>query len=325
MRIGREAGIIVLSKYIRPFEHIRSKWPNPESGHRLRGVVIRQEMKEIRGKDQLSIIFHCEDFKDSDGNPIELYAVKRWCHIIKEGPSDFFYDTEPTVEAAGTQSEQELILEEAAQVMDGGDGQLDEMESGAIRGVAETDDDNEPAPENIPTANGQQLNPRKRKPDHQLLALPTYKKFQGSKIVDAQSQYPQKLCQCRSHRVRTYCQCSPGTHYCDQCYAEHVAEDRLVPSTGREEKAAENRRISPWKRKPDHQLLALPTYKKFQGSKIVDAQSQYPQKLCQCRSHRVRTYCQCSPGTHYCNQCYAEHVAENHSVPTNVSLGNSAD
>ncbi|KAG7347495.1 hypothetical protein IV203_016200 [Nitzschia inconspicua] len=97
--------------------------------------------------------------------------------------------------------------------MDVGGGQLDEMESGAIRGVVETDDDNEPAPENIPTANGQRFNPRKRKLDHQLLALPTY-----------------KMCHGRSHRVRTYCQCSPGTHYCDQCYAEHVAEDHSVPT-----------------------------------------------------------------------------------------------
>ena len=81
----------------------------------------------------------------------ELYAVKRYVCITKEGTQEHFFDSvvagedPPTVEI----EEPELLLALPAR---GGDG-FEAEEIGTMRtaGVV-IDDDNEPAPENIPNA-----------------------------------------------------------------------------------------------------------------------------------------------------------------------------
>ena len=57
---------------------------------------------------------------------------------------------------------------------------------------------------------------------HELKSLPPYSKFQGSQIVAAESQYPQRRCfSCGSKKCRTYCVCTPGKILCTECYGEH--------------------------------------------------------------------------------------------------------
>jgi len=152
MRIGKDAEILVLSKYVHPSEHIGSRWPNPESNHRLKGVVLRQDLKQIWRSDQLSIVFHCDEIKDLEGNPIEVYAVKRWCNVSKEGPPHLFYNVDVAAEEEPSQTQQQSMPDEAMQVIARtiNGGVLDDLGLRDLGGLVDIDDDNNPAPENVP-------------------------------------------------------------------------------------------------------------------------------------------------------------------------------
>ena len=54
------------------------------------------------------------------------------------------------------------------------------------------------------------------------MTLPCGMKFSGSKLVTAQTEYPQRKCAtCKNVKCRTYCLCNPGEHLCKECYAVH--------------------------------------------------------------------------------------------------------
>ena len=60
-----------------------------------------------------------------------------------------------------------------------------------------------------------------------LVALPLHKKFKKSKEVFDNTKYKHWKCMCGDTWVRMYCQCTPGTFYCAECYASHhIEEDR---------------------------------------------------------------------------------------------------
>ena len=63
--------------------------------------------------------------------------------------------------------------------------------------------------------------------DCHLIALPLHKKFKKSKEVLDNTKYSNWKCMCGDAHVRTYCQCTPGTFYCAECYASHrIEQDR---------------------------------------------------------------------------------------------------
>ena len=67
-RLGVGAKCSCLSWFVHPLQHIRGKYPNPVSGHRLEGcLTIHQEVKKVSGQDQLCVIIHHDDFKMADG------------------------------------------------------------------------------------------------------------------------------------------------------------------------------------------------------------------------------------------------------------------
>ena len=108
--------------------------------------MLGQEVKKINRKDQLSLVITHEDFLDANGNLHEIYAVKKYFGIQEEGDPDFFYDV-----AQETQQEQQDELLPAAI-----DSELSGENHGSTSdllttGVVDIDDDNDPAPENIPT------------------------------------------------------------------------------------------------------------------------------------------------------------------------------
>ena len=77
---------------------------------------------------------------------------------------------------------------------------------------------------------------------------------------------------------------------------------------------AEIDQVSPYKKRRktaeagEHVLLSLPCGMKFAGSKMVTAQTDYPQRMCAtCKKVKCRTYCQCNPGEHLCKECYGTH------------------
>lgn len=75
------------------------------------------------------------------------------------------------------------------------------------------------------------VSPRATKTYHELVTLPTHKTFRGTELVTVSTTYAQRKCSCRATKVRTYCKCSPGTYYCKQCYAIHVAQGRILPQS----------------------------------------------------------------------------------------------
>ena len=89
--MGSGAVILVLLKMVHPSKHIRDKFSNLPDKQRLEGaVVLRKEIKSINCREQEAVIFHHDDFTDT-----ELYASQRFCRILEEGPTvDYFVDDE---------------------------------------------------------------------------------------------------------------------------------------------------------------------------------------------------------------------------------------
>ena len=147
---GVGAVVSALIRFIHPSEHIRRIFPNPVAGQRLSDCqTIRQEMKKVSRKDQLVLVVHHDDFKTEDGDFIDLYAVKRYWKVHKGGDEDLRFDVASTNDG-GAQGEEMLPLPAAVDDYINGE-RVNVVE--ALQDVVEIDDDNEPAPENVPRNN----------------------------------------------------------------------------------------------------------------------------------------------------------------------------
>ena len=109
---------------------------------------MRQEGKKISHKDQLALVVTHDDFKDADGNFQELHAVKKHFSIKEEGDPDLFFD----VPQERQEETMDTPLPDAVdnELSGGNHGGLSDLVV-AFSGVVNVDDDNQPAPENIPT------------------------------------------------------------------------------------------------------------------------------------------------------------------------------
>ena len=89
------------------------------------------------------------DFKDDDGELLELYTVKRHFKVENEGDPEYFFDGVAKDDNEQTEEEvlPQLIDDEVVGVKDGGPQNL----AVTLNGVVDIDNDNEPAPENVPT------------------------------------------------------------------------------------------------------------------------------------------------------------------------------
>ena len=150
---GVGATVSCLIKFLHPSELIRNKFPNPVNGQRLDGcITVCQELKKINRKDQLSLIVRHANFVKADGDPILLHGVKKHFKIDMEGDPDLFFDAvttseETEVATASVVPLPQAIDEEVSGQNDGGANDL----LNALNGVVDINDDNEPAPENIPS------------------------------------------------------------------------------------------------------------------------------------------------------------------------------
>ena len=99
-------------------------------------------------KEQLSLVMTHNNFKDDDGELLELDAVKKHSKVEIEGDPDYFFD-EVTKDDTEQPEEEVLpqVIDEVMGVNDGGPQNL----AAALNGVVDIDDNNDPAPENIPT------------------------------------------------------------------------------------------------------------------------------------------------------------------------------
>ena len=89
-----------------------------------------------------------------DGDdPIEMHAVKRFCHVTAEGNPDYFFEAAEAVSenemAEGGQQEHPEMIQRMMRT----NGNFQEDEIALARGFVDVDNDNDPAPENIPNTN----------------------------------------------------------------------------------------------------------------------------------------------------------------------------
>ena len=152
---GIGAVVSVLTKFVHPSQLIRDKFPNLPNGHRLSGcITLRQEVKRINQKEKLSLIVKHDDFKNDDEEYQELHACKRHFQIQEEGDPEFFFDipqqVTPTTEDQSPDMPVAIDAVLEGEHVGGVDGLI-----AALQGVVDIDDDNDPAPENVPVPGDQ--------------------------------------------------------------------------------------------------------------------------------------------------------------------------
>jgi hypothetical protein len=131
----------VLLKYLHSRPIVDARYPNATADQRLGGLLcIRKQVKTVKRKDVACYIFRHDDFEGQ-----ELHCVCRWSTVKEEGPSGELFDVEPTVTVQTVQEDEEAEMP----ILEGVAYDVDRLRAEGY-GV---DDDNEPAPENIPTAN----------------------------------------------------------------------------------------------------------------------------------------------------------------------------
>ena len=90
---GKGSQVSCLIKSLHPLELIRKAFPNPMNQQQLENcITLLQDVKKIKQKEQLSLIMTHNDFKDDDGEMLELYAVKKYFKVKMEGDPDNFFD-----------------------------------------------------------------------------------------------------------------------------------------------------------------------------------------------------------------------------------------
>ena len=149
---GIGAQCSVLLKYMHPAKVIGEKFPQFANGRKLENLlVIRQELKTVRRKEQVSVVFCHDDFEG-----IDLHCVKQWVHVTQEGHPDHFFNKEDTSAAERNPSaiapEERNTSEEDAmppRELGGTDNLAEDIAMMRLRGAI-VDDDNKPAPENVP-------------------------------------------------------------------------------------------------------------------------------------------------------------------------------
>ena len=148
--LGVGAVCTVFTRYMHPEKTITNKYPNRLHNDVMEGLlVIRKEKKVVNRVEKEVVVFRHDAFEN-----VELHTVVRWAKVKEEGPAEQFFARVPALEPAETS--QEIISGE-----NGGEqipdhvyhlsGQAEDIAH--VRGLGfEVDDDNDPAPENIPGA-----------------------------------------------------------------------------------------------------------------------------------------------------------------------------
>jgi hypothetical protein len=152
--LGADAVCSVLLSYLRPSAKIDELFPNRIAGQRLDDLVaVRTDNVTRSGNTFLAVFFRSESIHD-----VELHASKRYTKVVREGPQELFWNVE---------TPPNLTTHAIVNPLPGKNPEGDTVEdytftrTGDLReDIAqvraqglEVDDDNEPAPENVPTTN----------------------------------------------------------------------------------------------------------------------------------------------------------------------------
>ena len=157
-RLGKGAKVSILIKYLHPSRLVSSTFPNVPSNHRIDNcTVIGRDAKTVnRKKDRPVIIIQHKSFKSTDGEDEEVYALPRWFKITEEGPSEHLFGASSSTEVAnpinnGTVNTEQEVEAPPIVNMINERGRIIQSDLADLNGQVDIDDDNAPAPENIPS------------------------------------------------------------------------------------------------------------------------------------------------------------------------------
>ena len=153
LQCGVGAVVWVYLRYLHPSKTVKDFYINSTKDSKVTDLlVVGQGVRKVHGKDQMCVLLRHDSFPN-----VILYCVKRWGkHVVAEGDPQHFFDFN-----AGVVTEEEGATEEE----NGEDVgtqipehvfhlAADTEDIQHIRGLGfEVDDDNDPAPENVPDPN----------------------------------------------------------------------------------------------------------------------------------------------------------------------------
>jgi hypothetical protein len=143
LRHGVGANCTVLTKFIHPSEHVRALHTNLDKGHKTSVILIGQATVKVRKKEQ-----KCYTFRSDDYPNLVLHAVLRYLIVVTEGPEATFFNTPTGNDATNVEA---AAVEGPIMPPRTNDHNEDIQAFTALGAIV--DDDNLPAPENVPPPN----------------------------------------------------------------------------------------------------------------------------------------------------------------------------
>lgn len=144
LRLGEGARCRALLTKIRPSQEIDKHFPNKEARATLDDLIATRFGIHKRRGDSFPAVW----FTSATLPGIELVVAKRFVHVLAEGPSDRLFE-----ELALPPSSPGTVEDTVEEVIFHATGDLREDIAAARAAGLTVDDDNEPAPENIPAPN----------------------------------------------------------------------------------------------------------------------------------------------------------------------------
>ena len=148
LQIGVGAICSVLTKFLCPKKEVRTFYQNYTSRCKVTDlIVIGREVKKVSKKKQMCILFRHNSFEN-----FTLYCVKCWVQVISEGDPSQFFNVPREVPASeeetndGSLEEQDRAIDNRMLACSSNHEDIQHMRSLGL----DVDDDNDPAPENIP-------------------------------------------------------------------------------------------------------------------------------------------------------------------------------
>ncbi len=144
--IGIGAVASVLLRMLHPSAAIGERYSNPDHGHRHQGLLpVCCEIKKVNNHEQMTLVMRHDNFEG-----VELYYLERFLRIEAEGAAEYFFTATAPINNEEEENDVERVPEDVIPFL-GGD-RVNVIDAIHLAAVLPTDDDNEPAPENIPEA-----------------------------------------------------------------------------------------------------------------------------------------------------------------------------
>jgi hypothetical protein len=154
-RIGVGAKVDCFARLLHPGKEIKTRFKNMKSSFRLKNlVVIGQAVEKVNKATIECVVVHSDEVKDANDEYVRLYAATKHYTVKEEGNvNELFYDAPPVVVEAEVLPDEEayLLPSEVVEIIQRGN--FDDHDMIVLQDSVQVDDDNAPAPENIPSAN----------------------------------------------------------------------------------------------------------------------------------------------------------------------------